>query len=58
VGASTGTVVCGLVREARRHPAGRTFVAISPDGGERYLDTVFSDEWVRQAFPEEALCEA
>jgi 2,3-diaminopropionate biosynthesis protein SbnA len=56
VGASTGTVVCGLLREARRHPAGRTFVAISPDGGERYQDTVFNDAWVRQAFPEEALC--
>jgi cysteine synthase A len=56
VGASTGTVVCGLLREARRHPAGRTFVAISPDGGERYQDTVFNDEWVRQNFPEEAPC--
>jgi cysteine synthase A len=55
-GASTGTVVCGLLREARRHPAGRTFVAISPDGGERYQDTVFNDEWVRQNFPEEAPC--
>jgi 2,3-diaminopropionate biosynthesis protein SbnA len=56
VGASTGTVVCGLLREAQRHPAGRTFVAISPDGGERYQDTVFNDAWVRQAFPEESLC--
>jgi 2,3-diaminopropionate biosynthesis protein SbnA len=56
VGASTGTVVCGLLQEARRHPAGRTFVAISPDGGERYQDTVFNDAWVRQAFPEESLC--
>jgi N-(2-amino-2-carboxyethyl)-L-glutamate synthase len=55
-GASTGTVVCGLLRETRRHPAGRTFVAISPDGGERYQDTVFNDEWVRQNFPEEAPC--
>ena len=32
VGASTGTVVCGLLREAPRHPPGTQFVAISPDG--------------------------
>ena len=56
VGASTGTVVCGLLREARRHPPGRTFVALSPDGGERYLDTVFNDDWVRRAYPEALLC--
>jgi len=56
VGASTGTVVCGLMREARRHPAGRTFVAISPDGGEGYVDTVFNDQWVRQTFPEVTPC--
>jgi N-(2-amino-2-carboxyethyl)-L-glutamate synthase len=58
VGASTGTVVCGLLREARRHPAGRTFVAISPDGGEHYQDTVFNDEWVRRTYPDVALCAA
>jgi N-(2-amino-2-carboxyethyl)-L-glutamate synthase len=58
VGASTGTVVCGLLSEAARHPAGRTFVAISPDGGERYQDTVFNDEWVRKTYPEEAPCAA
>ncbi|MEY4766470.1 MAG: 2,3-diaminopropionate biosynthesis protein SbnA [Pseudomonadota bacterium] len=58
VGASTGTVVCGLVREAQRHPPGTTFVALSPDGGERYLDTVFNDDWVRQAYPDEELCRA
>jgi 2,3-diaminopropionate biosynthesis protein SbnA len=55
-GASTGTVLCGLLREAQRHPAGRTFVAIAPDGGERYMDTVFNDDWVRQAFPDRELC--
>jgi len=56
VGASTGTVVCGLLREARRHPAGRTFVAISPDGGEHYQNTIYNDEWVSQAFSEEPSC--
>jgi cysteine synthase A len=55
VGASTGTVMCGLLREAHAHPPGTTFVAISPDGGERYQDTVFNDDWVRQAFPHDEL---
>jgi 2,3-diaminopropionate biosynthesis protein SbnA len=57
VGASTGTVMCGLLREAAAHPAGTTFVAISPDGGERYQDTVFNDDWVRQAFPRDEPCQ-
>lgn len=55
VGASTGTVMCGLVREAQLHPPGACLVAISPDGGERYLDTVFNDQWVRQSYPAEEL---
>ncbi len=58
VGASTGTVVCGLLREAPRHPPGTQFVAISPDGGEHYLDTVFNDAWVREAYPQGELCRA
>jgi cysteine synthase A len=28
-------------------PQGSTVVALLPDRGERYLDTIFSDEWVR-----------
>ena len=58
VGASTGTVVCGLLREAPRHPPGTQFVAISPDGGEHYLDTVYNDAWVREAYPQDELCRA
>ena len=28
-------------------PKGSTLVALLPDRGERYLDTIYSDEWVR-----------
>jgi 2,3-diaminopropionate biosynthesis protein SbnA len=51
LGASTGTVLCGLEIEARRAPAGSTLVAISPDGGERYLDTLYNDEWLARTWP-------
>jgi hypothetical protein len=30
-------------------------VAISPDGGEKYLDTIYCDDWVREKFGENAL---
>ncbi len=51
LGASTGTVLCGLELEARRAPAGSTLVAISPDGGERYLDTLYNNEWLARTWP-------
>ncbi|WP_353945414.1 2,3-diaminopropionate biosynthesis protein SbnA [Streptomyces sp. HUAS MG91] len=45
-GGSTGTVISGadqwLARHGRR---GLTAVAIAPDLGERYLDTVYRDGW-------------
>ena len=31
-------------------PAGATCVAILHDHGERYLDTIYSDEWVSRHF--------
>jgi 2,3-diaminopropionate biosynthesis protein SbnA len=52
LGASTGTVLCGLEIEAKRAPAGSTLVAISPDGGERYLDTLYNDEWLAKTWPQ------
>ncbi|MYW64188.1 2,3-diaminopropionate biosynthesis protein SbnA [Streptomyces sp. SID8379] len=45
-GGSTGTVISGagqwLARHGRR---GLTSVAIAPDLGERYLDTVYREDW-------------
>jgi len=31
-------------------PAGATVALIFPDRGERYLDTIFSDQWVFERF--------
>jgi 2,3-diaminopropionate biosynthesis protein SbnA len=57
-GGSTGTVVSGAVDWLARHgsrPA--TAVAIAPDLGERYLDTVYQANWLRDLYPGEALDE-
>ncbi|MFH8348652.1 2,3-diaminopropionate biosynthesis protein SbnA [Streptomyces sp. NPDC018045] len=51
-GGSTGTVVAGARRwlAAHRPGAAGTAVAISPDLGERYLDTVYQESWVRSVY--------
>jgi 2,3-diaminopropionate biosynthesis protein SbnA len=51
-GGSTGTVVSGAVEWLRRHdPAGRLVaVAVSPDLGGAYLDTLYDDAWVRSSY--------
>jgi 2,3-diaminopropionate biosynthesis protein SbnA len=49
-GGSTGTVLAGLCAWFDRIPEDAVVVAISPDLGERYLDTIYSDDWVRQKF--------
>ncbi|MFG3142418.1 2,3-diaminopropionate biosynthesis protein SbnA [Streptomyces sp. NPDC048211] len=50
-GGSTGTVVSGAVGWLARHEGqGLTSVAIAPDLGERYLDTVYQDNWVEELF--------
>lgn len=45
-----GGVLSAVERLKDRIPAGATCVAILPDRGERYLDTIFSDAWVREHF--------
>jgi N-(2-amino-2-carboxyethyl)-L-glutamate synthase len=54
-GGSTGTVVSGAVGWLDRHgsPA-TTAVAIAPDLGERYLDTIYQATWLRDLYPSEA----
>lgn len=51
-GGSSGAVVVALDKLRDRIPAGSTCVAIFPDRGERYLDTIYSDEWVAEHFCE------
>lgn len=51
VGGSTGTVLCAVSRWADRIPPNSTVVAVSPDMGDRYLDTIYDDGWVEARFP-------
>ena len=51
-GGSTGTVLAGLRAWSDRISQDAVVVAISPDLGERYLDTIYSDDWVREKFGE------
>ncbi|MDT0493916.1 2,3-diaminopropionate biosynthesis protein SbnA [Streptomyces griseus] len=51
-GGSTGTVVSGALSWLAEHRPGQntTAVAIAPDLGERYLDTVYQSSWVRDVY--------
>jgi 2,3-diaminopropionate biosynthesis protein SbnA len=50
-GGSTGTVVFAAINWLKQHNANAlTAVAISPDLGERYVDTIYNNEWVQQHF--------
>ena len=56
-GASSGGVITAIERLAGEGTLerGTVCVAILPDRGERYLDTVYSDEWVQEKLGIEAL---
>jgi N-(2-amino-2-carboxyethyl)-L-glutamate synthase len=55
-GGSTGTVVSGALDWLRRNDTDQlTAVAVSPDLGERYLDTIYADGWVEENYGEEVL---
>jgi cysteine synthase A len=50
-GGSTGTVLSGAVEWLDRHDAHElTAVAIAPDLGDRYLDTIYRDTWVDETY--------
>ncbi|WP_328692111.1 2,3-diaminopropionate biosynthesis protein SbnA [Streptomyces caniferus] len=55
-GGSTGTVVSGAMDWLSRHDTrGLTAVAIAPDLGERYLDTIYHANWVQDLYGEDLL---
>jgi len=55
-GGSTGTVVSGAVAWLSQHNARElTAVAIAPDLGERYLDTVYHTNWLQDLYGEDVL---
>lgn len=51
-GGSSGATVAALERLAPEIEPGATCVLVFPDGGDRYLRTVYSDDWVRTHFGE------
>jgi cysteine synthase A len=53
VGGSTGTVLAAVQRLAPEFSPGDTIVAISPDLGEKYLDTIYDPAWVRTVISSE-----
>jgi cysteine synthase A len=48
VGGSTGTVLAAVQQFAPEFTRGDTIVAISPDLGEKYLDTIYDTAWVQE----------
>ena len=53
-GGSTGTVVSGAVDWLAEHGTpDLTSVAIAPDLGERYLDTIYQPDWVEEFYGED-----
>jgi N-(2-amino-2-carboxyethyl)-L-glutamate synthase len=57
-GGSTGTVVSAATEWLAEHGTpGLTAVAIAPDLGERYLDTVYDAGWVADRYGEDVLAE-
>ena len=49
-GASSGAVVSAVQKKQAEIPAEANCVLIFPDNGERYLDTIYSDQWVQEHF--------
>ena len=56
-GGSTGSVVSGAVRwlADNESDGALTAVAVAPDLGDHYLDTIYRDRWVEQAYGPDVL---
>ncbi|MEW2624668.1 2,3-diaminopropionate biosynthesis protein SbnA [Streptomyces sp. NPDC048106] len=55
-GGSTGTVVSGATDWLSRHDTrGLSAVAVAPDMGERYLDTVYQTNWLQDLYGDHVL---
>ncbi|MFB6893811.1 2,3-diaminopropionate biosynthesis protein SbnA [Kitasatospora sp. NPDC056327] len=50
VGGSTGTVLAAVQRLAPTFGSGWRVAAISPDMGDKYVDTIYSDTWVAERY--------
>lgn len=49
-GGSSGAIITAIDHYRHNIPRGATCVAILPDRGERYLDTIYADDWVGEHF--------
>ncbi|MFF2483421.1 2,3-diaminopropionate biosynthesis protein SbnA [Paenibacillus sp. NPDC058071] len=49
-GGSSGGIIAAVEQFRERIEPGAVCVVVLPDRGERYLDTVYSDEWVLEKF--------
>lgn len=47
-GASTGSVLAGISKFKKNIQENSSIVAISPDSGSGYIDTIYDDEWLRK----------
>ena len=47
-GGSSGALISAVERELHHIPSGAICVVVLPDHGQRYLDTIYSDEWVAE----------
>lgn len=57
LGGSSGTVLCGVQKLLPEIDPNAVIVAISPDMGSRYLDTIYNDSWVMDEYGMESLNE-
>lgn len=51
-GGSSGAIITAIDRYRHKIPSGAVCVAILADRGERYLDTIYSNDWVQEHFGE------
>lgn len=54
-GGSTGAILSAIKKIKNKIPSESKCVMIMHDRGERYLDTVYSDQWVKEHFGEKSL---
>jgi N-(2-amino-2-carboxyethyl)-L-glutamate synthase len=50
LGGSSGSILAGVKFYKEKIPPGSVVVAISPDFGHKYLDTVYNISWIHQTF--------
>ncbi len=52
LGGSSGSVLAGIRQYASKIQTNAKVVFISPDRGDKYLDTVYNPQWVAENYPE------